>query len=701
MRLQFEFASSRADIVGDHFASHDFVRIEAGMSVAAGRSIADTLTARYIVIDEFDDDDIDEYYVLDRQDLDFADHIQRTFREYVRDSNVPTANIIELDRESLLPHIIVGDGVTSLFEGRGVVRVGGVLDRIVVPEINPEFAAEFPSAVAITPDFADAALEGPGGVENEGAFGAEVSGSDGTNGGGSNGGGSGRGGSRGGGAGGGGGGAGASRAAGLKVELPTQVVLGEEVELLARIVDELTGATTLPLQVRTGEEIAIVVQPRRGFEVIDSNSAKLTVQDELTTGLPVRVSLRATELGPASILVYAFRGQVAIGSITLNVEVVKTRSENRTSVTDLPVPGHSGAIPADLSLVIVRDAVATKPTLTFILMSKDLTINLRNFGPHQIDIDPVEYFTAAFDDIEANVGNGNFSATNRIRDLGAKLFEKAFPQDLQQLLWGLKERLETIVVQTTDPWVPWELCLLSGTDANGVIQEDGYFCEKFQLTRWIPQVPLHGTLTASSIGFIAPRDSALPSQEAEVAMLEGLSTDTRHVERIPATTEKVLEALTAARYDVIHFSGHGTPNRPTMASPSRLQLSGDNDISPDSITGRVRNLGRRQPLVFLNACRLGRQSMDLHGLGGWASAMLDSGAAGFVGTHWNVTDDLAAEFAKTFYGELLAGATVGAAAQNARTAIRRTDDPTWLAYAVYALPSAVVTASGSSSATTT
>lgn len=694
MRLQFEFASSRADIVGDHFVSHDFVRIDAGMSVAAGRSIAETLTTRYIVIDEFDDDDIDEYYVLDRQDLESADHIQRTFREYVRDSNVPTANIIELDRESLLPHIIVGDDVTSLFEGRGVVRVGGVLDRIVVPEVNPEFAAEFPNALAITPDFTGAALEG---------FGGETSDADGTNGGDANrdgGGGSGGGRERGG-AGGGGGGAGASRAAGLKVELPTQVVLGKEVALLAQIVDELTGTTTLPMQVRTGEEIAIVVQPRSGFEVIDSNSAKLTVQDELTTGLPVRIRLRATELGPASILVYAFRGQVAIGSITLTAEVVKSRSETGSSVTDLPVPGHSGAIPADLSLVIVRDPVPTTPTLTFILMSKDLTINLRNFGPHQIDIDPVEYFTAAFDDIEANVGNSNFSATNRIHDLGAKLFEKAFPQDLQQLLWGLKERLATIVVQTTDPWVPWELCLLSGTDADGVIQEDGYFCEKFQLTRWIPQVPLHGTLTASSIGFIAPRDSALPSQKAEVAMLEGLSTDARHVERIPATTDKVLEALTAARYDVIHFSGHGTPNRPTTASPSRLQLSGDNDISPDSITGKVRNLGRRQPLVFLNACRLGRQSMDLHGLGGWASAMLDSGAAGFVGTHWNVTDDLAAEFAKTFYGELLAGATVGAAAQHARTAIRRTDDPTWLAYAVYALPSAVVTASGSSSTTTT
>lgn len=82
--------------------------------------------------------------------------------------------------------------------------------------------------------------------------------------------------------------------------------------------------------------------------------------------------------------------------------------------------------------------------------------------------------------------------------------------------------------------------------------------------------------------------------------------------------------------------------------------------------------------------------MDLHGLGGWASAMLDAGAGAFVGTHWNVTDELASHFAQAFYKQALVGVPIGEAAHAARQAIRDQDDPTWLAYAVYSLPGATI-----------
>lgn len=83
--------------------------------------------------------------------------------------------------------------------------------------------------------------------------------------------------------------------------------------------------------------------------------------------------------------------------------------------------------------------------------------------------------------------------------------------------------------------------------------------------------------------------------------------------------------------------------------------------------------------------------MGLHGIGGWAAAFMDADAGAFLGSHWDVTDRLAASFAKTFYQEVLTGSTLAAAVRKARLAIRRDDDPTWLAYTLYAAPGALVT----------
>ena len=74
--------------------------------------------------------------------------------------------------------------------------------------------------------------------------------------------------------------------------------------------------------------------------------------------------------------------------------------------------------------------------------------------------------------------------------------------------------------------------------------------------------------------------------------------------------------------------------------------------------------------------------------GGWATAMLLAGAGAFIGSHWDVTDDLALRFATEFYAHLLAGDTVAAAVRAARLSIRDEGDPTWLAYTVHADPQA-------------
>ena len=124
-------------------------------------------------------------------------------------------------------------------------------------------------------------------------------------------------------------------------------------------------------------------------------------------------------------------------------------------------------------------------------------------------------------------------------------------------------------------------------------------------------------------------------------------------------------------------------------------LENGEELTPEDLGGVVANLGLRRPLderplVFLNACQIGRSALSLTDIGGWAAQFLRAGVAAFIGAYWSVYDQAAHDFARAFYGRLLAGLSIGQAAQEARAVIRPLGDPTWLAYTVFAHPLATV-----------
>jgi CHAT domain-containing protein len=161
------------------------------------------------------------------------------------------------------------------------------------------------------------------------------------------------------------------------------------------------------------------------------------------------------------------------------------------------------------------------------------------------------------------------------------------------------------------------------------------------------------------------------------------------VSEIPARYLEVRKALARGSFDGFHFSGHGI-TRGTNADRSAILLEGGEDLRPDELSGDARNLGRSQPLVFLNSCKGARGAFTLVGAGGWARQFLDAGAGAFVGAYWSISDEAASGFSRAFYRELRAGKGLGAAVRAARLAIRSDNDPTWLAYTVYGDPGAAV-----------
>jgi CHAT domain-containing protein len=161
------------------------------------------------------------------------------------------------------------------------------------------------------------------------------------------------------------------------------------------------------------------------------------------------------------------------------------------------------------------------------------------------------------------------------------------------------------------------------------------------------------------------------------------------VTKVPAQFLDLHTALASGEFDGWHFSGHGLFSNDDR-NRTGIALEGNTTLSPDELVGNIKRLGNASPLVFLNACQIGRSELGLTDIGGFAVQFLKAGAAAFVGSYWSIYDEPALEFAKSFYERLIAGDTIGQAAKVSRAKINSGGDPTWLAYTVYADPLAKI-----------
>ncbi len=338
----------------------------------------------------------------------------------------------------------------------------------------------------------------------------------------------------------------------------------------------------------------------------------------------------------------------------------------------------------DLELLIRRVPRRGPAAFTLEIHAADaaLGINHRSFGPVELKREPAKYIKDLFEEVE------NLPPERRseqaLEDIGATLFEKLVPQALGELLWSLRGKAATLLIQSDEPWIPWELLRLSGQRADGTVTAGQFLCEAFAVCRWLRGRDQHPWLPLRRLAIVAPQDSALKCVGEELDALHGLLGAGHRAERIAAQLEPVREALTAGNHDGWHFSGHGVAA--DDPDQGEILLEGTTSLRPRILDGDARNLGRRRPLVFLNACHSGRGGMSLTGCGGWAEQFVKAGAGAFIGTWWAIADDKAPLFASTFYAAFLAGTPIAEAFRQARLAIRTPGDPSWLAYTLFAHP---------------
>jgi len=480
----------------------------------------------------------------------------------------------------------------------------------------------------------------------------------------------------------------------LQADFPASVALGAKAVLRVKL-SRRRGRPEKPgLEVLqpAGSELDVIVQARRGFEVEGEPRGRLVVgsSDEYT---PLRFTLRAIEPGEGDLRVIVFRQGAVIGYLRLTPQVGPAPAEAPSGGERVqfgqPLAEVQVETP-DLSLHIEEtwDGAGRHGFVMYLSASDaSLHLNLKKFGPVLFQSEPGPFFGDFYRKIEGLPLTSVDEQSRVSRELegwGVFLFENLFPPEAQELLWSLRGRIRTVFIQSAEPWVPWELCRLTGME-NGRKTEGAFFCEAFEMTRWLPGTGIKPALHLSRLAVVVPASSGLPYSAAELEFLLGLAGNGRQVERIPARYLDLFKAFSAGSYDGWHFSGHGAA-RGKDPNQAEMILDEQETLTPIRLSGEAANLGRTSPLVFLNACQIGQGGMSLTDAGGWARQFLAAGAGAFIGAHWAIYDRTAYFFARELYSRLLGGLPVGRAVREARLAVKPAGDPTWLAYTVFAHP---------------
>ena len=182
-------------------------------------------------------------------------------------------------------------------------------------------------------------------------------------------------------------------------------------------------------------------------------------------------------------------------------------------------------------------------------------------------------------------------------------------------------------------------------------------------------------------------DHVLPGQISEILALEPI----QGYRLLPGRFEAVKELFTHLPKGIIHFVGHGVVKLSPQGIPRYSILLEDLELDLIAWKGLIPLKNDRHPFYFFNACKVGQSHQVANMVDGWAPAVLEKGASGYIGALWPVADKSAAEFAKHFYGiidEKLKqnSVNVAEAIRDTRKMYLKTGDLTYLAYIFYGDP---------------
>ena len=433
------------------------------------------------------------------------------------------------------------------------------------------------------------------------------------------------------------------------VSFPESIIVSQEEALRVAITRKALNPWAAMLQLELPEDkaqlievdVCLAVSPL-DFQVRGPNVRTIIVPRDADS-LPIIFKLTAKSAGKKSVGIEFFQNSRYLG----RVEILTTAMQHVQAMQTIAVPVETQITlelgttisPPDLTILFDRVPVSDdKHYYRYRLHSplRELNLWFDEFRSPETNVTPQGILEDTFKQLNNLISNTNPEGFffGRLNSIGMSLYRRLFPDDFKHLYWSkLRDHVKNIVIISFEPWIPWELIRPFNVDTNEV--EDGFLCEKFNLTRWLAGAGFPDTLSLEQLGLIVSASSldAAKLESTEIRRILGAK-----VRDISSSSDAVYQLLRSSELSCLHFACHGSFNRdnPDM---STLKLEDGTGISPIDIDGDGLIFGKNKPLVFLNACETGQSGYALTGMGGWAEAFIGRAkCSGFIGSIWKAND---------------------------------------------------------------
>jgi CHAT domain len=408
-------------------------------------------------------------------------------------------------------------------------------------------------------------------------------------------------------------------------------------------------------------DITVMLVSSDHFEITSESIKALVVHrnDEESEKLPFDVHVRDdAPLGrPASLTAYLTYNDRPSGRVQRAVTVagftplVPTEEEPEPAAPD-EFATDAKAIRADLTvevvatpesdgrkfLVTVRtalvdDLVMTDPEPWNFLEKTDEMVRAMMEEFAQRDASP--------EDRQASL----VGAGNQLWDLAPTSFKEFFCRLVRE-----DNLPRTIYIASAEPHIPWEL-MRPTCEVDGKEEEREALGVEFVVGRYVDpghrspkqNDPIDASYIVAATKYRRQKKLPKAQEEADwVAERFGGTIVT------PAQRALLDQMLKERAVDLLHFVAHG------KSAPNAQQLILDDDkvfssMQVSAMKGLKAACKERAPVVFLNACDVGRQEPTLVGAGGFATEFIGAGARAVVAPLWSVKDTIAHEVAIDFY----------------------------------------------------
>lgn len=396
-----------------------------------------------------------------------------------------------------------------------------------------------------------------------------------------------------------------------------------------------------------------------GFEIPEFRKT-LTVPLNRDSDL-IEFILIPQELGKHYVFVEFYQESKLLGRAIIDVEVKRKVKETKTIQKSFNFT-MVREVDIDVTLRIIRYA----NEFIFSLFTKHGGTILdpkATFGTIKIDDDYINSLNELIREVAFDFDHPEQSL-DKIIKLGEKVYQ-IIPEPMREAINKIDPKY--LIFETGDLFVPFELAY----------DGENFLCLKYCIGKRILDENKDFTAPPICFGdqdfdFILVESN--PKHDLELKERELISELIKKY-RVNFTplmgknaSKKILNKLFIRPLEILHFAGHGMFNEKNPDKSGLLMEDGiltADDIKNIKVNG--------YPLIFINACEAAtiKKVNKFKGVGGIARAFLGSGAIGFIGPLWEITDDLAAEFADEFYKKVFTeNLSVGEAIKAVKTELK-------------------------------